>query len=291
MKIIILGASGQLGKSFFKNKLNNMEIIFFSKDDLNLLNYKLLEIKITKHKPDFLINTAAFTNVDEAETNNELAFEINSKSLVHLSQLCDKNDVCLIHFSTEYVFEGNKNESYVEDDDTNPLSIYGKSKLEGEINIKLNTKKYFIFRISWLFSNHYKSFVNKIINKRKSNEIINVVNDQFGKPMYSDELAKIIYDFIINYENNNPKFGIYHISAKGNICSWYEIAKFVAEYAKSKNVKFPKINKISSNQYKALALRPKNSCLNDAKFKIINEFNQINWEKHLANMLEEIFNK
>ena len=105
----------------------------------------------------------------------------------------------------------------------------------------------------------------------------------------NDENA-IIYDFIINYENINPKFGIYHISAKGNICSWYEIAKFVSEYAKSKNIKFPKINKISSNQYKALALRPKNSCLNDTKFKIINEFNQINWKKHLANMLEEIFN-
>ena len=155
MKIIILGASGQLGESFKKNKLNNLEIIFFNKNYLNLLNHKLLETEITKHKPDFLINTAAFTNVDEAEKNYELVFEINSKSLVHLSQLCDKNDVCLIHFSTEYVFDGNKSGSYIEEDNTNPLSIYGKSKLEGEINIKLNTKKYFIFRASWLFSNHH----------------------------------------------------------------------------------------------------------------------------------------
>ena len=291
MKIIVLGAGGQLGKSFVKNKLNNLDIIFFNKDDLNLLNHKLLETEIVKYKPDFLINTAAFTNVDEAENNYELAFEINSKSLVHLSQLCDKNNVCLIHFSTEYVFDGNKRGSYIEEDKTNPLSIYGKSKFEGEINIKLNTEKYFIFRISWLFSNHPKSFINKIINKSKSNEIINVVNDQFGKPMYSDELAKIIYDFIINYNNYNPKFGLYHVSSIGNICTWYEIAKFASEYAKRKNIKFSKINKISSNQNKFFALRPKNSCLNDRKFKIISKFKKINWKKHLVNVLEETLGK
>ena len=167
--VLVLGANGQLGTSLkkYSSKYQNLKCYFYSKKKLNILDKLNLEKVITILKPKYIINTAAYTNVDESESNKNECLKINSKSLIYLSKLCSIKKITIIHFSTDYVYSGKKKSNYKENDYKSPISYYGYSKLEGEKNITKYAKQYFIFRISGLFSNHKNSFINKIIKLNK----------------------------------------------------------------------------------------------------------------------------
>lgn len=266
-KVLILGKNGMLGKkmvSFFqKNK--NYTLYSYNKESLDITNFPNVLNVIKEIKPDILINCTAYTNVDEAENNRELAFLINSESVLNLAEICSKLNIKFVHFSTDYVFSGKNKDGYHEDSkDLKPLNIYGKSKLKGEEYIKEISEKYdleyYIIRTSWLFDDLGKNFVNTILNLSKTKKELNIINDQFGSPTYTLDLIDFTYYLILK----NYSSGIYHFSNLGCI-SWYDFTKKICEI---NNINI-QINPISSDSFKTLVKRPQYSYLIDTKTDFI----------------------
>ncbi|MCF7795630.1 dTDP-4-dehydrorhamnose reductase [Patescibacteria group bacterium] len=261
--IVILGKNGMLGKRMFDFfiKNENYKIFSFSKNELDITDFLKVQNTLKKINPDFLINCTAYTKVDEAENNRELAFLINSKSVLNLAKICSELNTKFVHFSTDYVFSGKNKDGYCENnEDLNPLNIYGKSKLKGEKYIQEISEKsnleYYIIRTSWLFDKIGNNFVNTILKLAKNKKELNIINDQFGSPTYTLDLINFTnYLILKNYSS-----GIYHFSNSGCI-SWYNFAKKICEI---NNINI-KINPVSSNFFKTEAKRPKYSYLIDTK--------------------------
>tara|TARA_B100000989_G_C19530118_1_gene469144 strand:+ start:1842 stop:2711 length:870 start_codon:yes stop_codon:yes gene_type:complete len=285
--IIVLGSEGQLGQSLKKTKHKNTKVVFFNKHNCDITKYKSILRVVEKYKPNFIINAAAFTNLPLAEKYKKKSFLINSQSLKNICKVSKKYNFKLIHISTDYVFDGKKNNKYSENDKTNPLSWYGFTKLEGEKNIIKNCNEYIILRTSGLFSSNKNSFVYKIIKKIKNNENINVVSDQFSFPCYSNDLAKLIWR-IIN-KNKFIKFDqIYNYTGHEKKTNWYNFAnkimKYSRRYCKSKS----RIMPIKSINYKDNVKRPINSCLSNKK---INKsiYLKSNFDKNIRDTVNNIF--
>lgn len=254
MKILITGADGQLGKSL-RARINNelYAVIFTDQDTLDITDPEKLKTIFTEHNFDYCINTAAYTNVDEAESKIDFAMAINSKGAEHLANACLAMDCVLIHISTDFVFDGEKRRAYTEKDDTNPINVYGRSKLAGEKRIREILKKHFIVRTSWLYSEFGKNFLKTMNRLAESAKDINVVDDQWGSPTYAGDLAEFIMMLI---SLDSKSYGTYHYSNDGRI-TWYEFARTVFEF-QSTDVK---VNPISTSEYKTPARRPKFSKL------------------------------
>ena len=281
MKILLTGANGMLAKSVIK-RMQGEDIISTDVEELDITNLDKVLQTVEKERPDYIINCAAYTSVDEAESNYDLAYKINTLGPKNLAIAANRYDLCLIHISTDYVFSGNLelDKVYKEEDMANPETVYGKTKLLGEQEIKANTNKYYIFRTAWLFGDG-KNFVRTMINLGNSKAEINVVKDQYGSPTNADDLADIIYSAI----KNKIPFGIYHATNLG-YANWYEFAKKIFEIL---NIKC-KVNPVSTEEYKKLfgeskAKRPLNSKL--SKEKILKENIKIsNWEDALERYLK-----
>lgn len=258
MKILIIGASGLLGKAVTE-ELKNYEIFTPTSKELDITKREKVEKYVLEKLPNIIINCAAYTNVDKAEVEKEHAYNINCVGTLNLAQICNKFDITLMHISTDYVFDGKKAQyySYKEDDELylNPITMYGITKLQGEKNIINLCEKYYILRTSWLFGDG-KNFIRTIIRLSKENSEINVVNDQFGNPTYTVDLASIINQIIIK----QIPYGIYNATNIGST-SWYELAKKVLTYTKSNCI----VNPISTQNSDRKAVRPKNSRLDVTK--------------------------
>ena len=258
MKIFIIGASGLLGKAVTE-EFKNYEIFTPTSKELDITKREKVEKYVLEKLPNNIINCAAYTNVDKAEEEKEQAYNINCVGTLNLAQICNKYNITLIHISTDYVFDGKKAQyySYKEDDDLylNPRTMYGITKLQGEKNIINLCKKYYILRTSWLFGDG-KNFIRTIIRLSKENSEINVVNDQFGNPTYTVDLARIIKQIIIK----QISYGIYNATNLGST-SWYELAKKVLTYTKSNC----RVNPINTQNSDRKAIRPKNSRLDVTK--------------------------
>lgn len=284
MKILLLGKSGMLGSCFLKNFFSNLdfELYAFSKEDLDVTNTVLLKELFKKISPTFVVNCSAYTAVDDCEINKELAFNINGRAPGEIAKICKELNCCLVHFSTDYVFNGKKAEGYNENDSTDPINIYGESKLIGEDLIKENMDKYYIIRISWLFGENGKNFVDSMINLGKTKDTIDVVSDQIGSPTYTRDLCKAIESFFIlpnmpEFEHNHEyslrtgdleihkklPFGIYHLTNFGQT-SWYDFAKKIFEIMKM-NVS---VKETTSEKFKRPAKRPSFSTLLNTKTDI-----------------------
>jgi dTDP-4-dehydrorhamnose reductase len=267
-KILIFGSSGQLGSIIFKKIISNKNFKSLNKkkfkiDFLNINNLKFfLKIK----KPDLIINCAAFTNVDLAEKKKLEAMKVNATALKTISQYCSVNGTILIHFSTDYVFNSKIKKNFYEKDKPNPINYYGYTKYVGEKYIKKYMKKYFIFRISWVYSKNKNNFYYKIKKKILNSQItkIHVVNDQFGSPLSTNYVADIICKNLKKIANKKIPFGIYHISSK-NYCSWYSFAKYINFKLNKKNKIFP----IDTSDLNLKAKRPNFSILKFSKFKFL----------------------
>ena len=257
MKILITGANGLLGHEL-SSVLKDHSLILLSHSQLDISDIDSVNKKIDSTSPDIIINSAAYTQVDNCETNYDLAFKSNAIGPKNLAIKCKQLDIPLIHISTDYVFEGNENKSpLVEDDKLGPKTIYGKTKLEGEKFVKENCDKYFILRTAWLYGEG-KNFVKTMLNLSEKNKELKVVNDQIGSPTYAKDLANAIKEII---EKKSDKYGIYHVTNKGEV-SWYEFAKKIFEINKIEIKVIP----VTSEEFPRPAPRPHYSVLSNQKW-------------------------
>ena len=282
LNVLITGGDGQLGMTFKSLPSGglNYNFIFTNSKDLDITNHKSIREFILDNKINVIINCAAYTLVDKAEIEPNKADQINHQAVANLAQVAKDLFVKLIHISTDYVFDGNKSSPYVESDSTNPTTVYGKTKLNGEIAIKkINPKDSIIIRTSWLFSCFGKNFVNKMLELAKINKQISVVSDQIGSPTNANDLAKFILKIIPKIKNNNVE--LFHFSNRGS-CSWYEFAKEIFKINNIDKTLIP----VSSDYYPTKSKRPNFSVLSTNKIQNKYKFAIPSWMDALKHNFE-----
>ena len=283
-KILIFGKNGQLSKTFHLAFSENKNILQLSSKEVNFLNPYLIPFIVKDFKPDFIINTSAYTNVNNAEINPEEAFAINSEALKIIAEATKLNKSILIHYSTDYIFDGTKKKKYTPSDIPNPQNIYGKSKLAGEQNILKSGCSFFIFRISWLMSEYGNNFIKTIISKIKKENDLFIVNDQIGSPISSNLVAKITAEIL---SNNNIKYNqIFHLSTKGKV-SWYDIALHISKTIDPTNEN-NKIKAVKSSEYPSKVYRPMNSLFDHSAIENILETNIPFWKDDITPIIKKI---
>jgi dTDP-4-dehydrorhamnose reductase len=261
MRILILGAGGMLGSELTR-VLSDQDLIVADLPEWDITQAENLKLKIEKCQPELIINCAAFTNVEEAESPKKLAFKVNAEGPLFLAEISQELNIPLVHLSTDYVFDGKKKGGYNEDDLTNPVNFYGVSKATGERNIMENCQKYYLVRTSWLFgqnrsgSQTKKNFIEIMLDLAQSQKPFAVVTDQYSKPTYAWDLAQAIKNLIFN----KPPYGIYHLTNEGS-ASWYEYAQEIFHF---KNIHIG-LNKTTAAEFFSKAKRPIDSSLNNNK--------------------------
>ncbi|MBI5182615.1 MAG: dTDP-4-dehydrorhamnose reductase [Nitrospirae bacterium] len=256
-KVLITGANGMLGGSLLGQLKKKYSIKGITKKEADITDLNAITKAIAKVKPDIVIHTAAYTKVDDCESNIKLAYKVNAIGARNVAIACRRIDAALVYISTDYVFDGTKDSPYIEFDAANPLSVYGKTKLAGEEFIKQILNRFYIIRTSWLYGAGGVNFVDTIIKKvntvgAQGNVPLKVVDDQRGSPTYTNDLADKISEII-----KEERYGIYHIT-NSDSCSWFEFAKKIIEYS---NIKGVDVIPIKSNVLNRPAKRPSNSVL------------------------------
>ena len=282
MRILVTGVKGQLGYDVV-NELARRgydDVKGVDYQDFDLTDQAQVEKYIESYKPDAIIHCAAYTAVDKAEEFADDCFKVNVLGTKYISQIAQKLDAKLAYISTDYVFSGEGEEFFEVDDPKSPLSVYGKTKYQGELEAQ-KCKKHFIVRTSWVFGINGKNFVKTMLNLSKERKEFNVVADQIGSPTYTYDLAKLLCDMI-----ETEKYGVYH-GTNEDICSWYHFAKTIFEVAGVKDVV---VNPVTTEQYVTKAKRPKNSrlskaCLDRAGFKRLPS-----WQNALKRYIKELQN-
>lgn len=266
MKILITGVSGQVGHALMR-ELTEHELIGLNRQGCDLTNQDQIRQVIDQHQPDLMINPAAYTKVDQAVDEPELAFQINRDAPRAMAEKAHEYHIPFIHFSTDYVFDGEKSEAYLESDPTHPLGVYGQSKCAGEEAIQEIGGLTYIFRTSWVYSNIGHNFYLTMKKLSQERDELKVVADQFGVPTSSRFIAEQIKFIIPQLNDNNT--GIYHLVPNGS-CSWHEFTK---EIIGQTNPQFnlEHLHAIATHEFPTKTKRPKNSVLNNAKIK--QEFN------------------
>ena len=282
MKILITGINGQVGHALMR-ELNDHELIGLSRQDYDLTNLDQIKQVIDQHQPELIINPAAYTKVDQAEVEPELAFQINRDAPKVMAEKAREYHIPLIHFSTDYVFDGEKKEAYVENDPTHPLGVYGQSKCAGEEAIQEVGGLIYIFRTSWVYSNVGHNFFLTMKKLSHERDELKVVADQLGVPTSNLFIADKIKSIIPQLNQNN--IGIYHLVPDGS-CSWYEFAK---EIIGQTNPQFNLENLLSivTHEYPTKTKRPKNSVLNNAKIKQTFNLECNYWKETLEKVIHE----
>ena len=263
LNILVTGANGQLGSEIKELSSLYLHNFFFTcKDNLDITNAQAIEAFILKNMITAIINCAAYTAVDKAESDQENADKINHQAVKHLATIAKENNIKLIHISTDYVFDGTHHQPYIETHVANPQSVYGKTKLDAENTMKeINPKNSIIIRTSWLYSSYGHNFVKTMLRLGKEKESLGVVYDQIGTPTYAKDLVKVILDIIPRIQNSAVE--IYHYSNEG-VLSWYDFAKEIMKMTKLTC----KVNPIETSQYPTPAKRPHYSLFNKSKIKI-----------------------
>jgi dTDP-4-dehydrorhamnose reductase len=283
MKILITGAKGQLGKKIISVFKGKHELILTGTDNMDVTDISIVKKIIKDNKPDYIIHAAAYTQVDKAEEDVENCRKINSLGTKNVATAAKECAAKIIYISTDFVFDGRKNAPYLETDETNPLSVYGATKLEGEKFIQEICDKYFIIRVSWLFGELPEgglgtNFVEAMLKLAGEKELLNVVNDQVGSPTYTGDLVDVISKII----EMNPQYGIYHFSGTGE-CSWYDFAREIFAQTGTKINLLP----IASEQYPQKVKRPPYSYLDKAKIEKALKIKARPWQEMLAGYLSK----
>ncbi len=283
-KILVTGANGQLGQCLQKisSQFEEFEFIFTDSETLDITNKEEVNDFFWQNALDFCVNAAAYTAVDLAETEVEKAFLVNADGTENLAEACAENNAQFIHVSTDYVFDGENNLAYTEEDFTNPLGVYGASKLAGdELALEVNPCSV-ILRTSWVYSEFGKNFVKTMLNLFATKEELSIVADQFGQPTNANDLAEAIMK-IIKSEKITP--GIFNFSNLGRI-SWFDFAEKIAELSEAKI----KLNAIETSQYPTPAKRPKNSVLDLDKISKTYAVQLKPWEESLEDCVQILQN-
>ena len=292
MKILLTGKDGQVGFALHKKLMSLGEVIASGRHELDLANTDAIKTFIDKNKPDIIINPAAYTEVDKAESEISLAHQINAVAPRVLAEKASELNIPFIHFSSDYVFDGLKNEPYLETDQTNPQSVYGRTKWEGEEAVRQH-KKHIILRTSWVLSSHGQNFLKTILKLSQEKSSLNVVSDQKGTPTSGDVLANVTYKIVktILKNTNFKDFGTYHVASSGDT-DWFHFACFIVDEAIRLGLKTTMTSKdikpISNDLYPTLAKRPMNSRLYTDKITKIFMLELPHWEEEVKKVLKEI---
>jgi dTDP-4-dehydrorhamnose reductase len=258
MKIMIIGSEGMLGHDLVDVLSAEHDISTTTIDTLDITDIDKTIETVKKNSPDVLIHAAAFTDVDGSESNPDLAYKVNAIGTRNVAVACREAGCAMVYICTDYVFDGLKGSSYYEYDQTNPLSVYGKTKHLGEIYIRDLLNKFYIVRTSWLYGFHGPNFITTMLNLAKTNDTISVVNDQIGSPTYTMDLAHAIGDLI-----KKPTYGVYHIT-NSEYCSWYEFAMEIFDIAKIE----VNLKPVTTEEFHSAAPRPKYSVLENYNWKL-----------------------
>ncbi|MBD3842438.1 MAG: dTDP-4-dehydrorhamnose reductase [Campylobacterales bacterium] len=290
MNVLVTGSNGQLGselKELIQHStlnIQNFNYHFTTSDSLDITKHDEVRRYCELNNIKVIINCAAYTAVDKAESEQEIADKVNHQAVKNLATISKEQNIKLIHISTDYVFDGTNFKPYTEDDTTNPQSVYGQSKLDGEKAIlEYNLKNSIIIRTSWVYSSYGANFVKTILRVAKERGALNVVYDQIGSPTYAKDLAKTILDIIPQI--NNQQVEIYNYSNEG-VLSWYDFAKEIVKMAKIEC----KIDPIESFQYPTPAKRPHYSLLNKNKIKSTFDIEIPYWKDSLCDCITKIMN-
>lgn len=279
MKVLVTGVKGQLGYDVV-NELTKrgIEAVGVDIQDMDITDAASVEKVIGEVAPDAVIHCAAYTAVDAAEDNVELCRRVNADGTQNIANVCKKLDCKMIYISTDYVFDGEGTRAWEPDDERHPLNVYGQTKYEGELAVQNTLEKYFIVRISWVFGVNGKNFIKTMLNLGKTHDHLTVVNDQFGSPTYTYDLARLLVDMVLT-----DKYGIYHATNEG-ICNWYEFACEIFRKA-GMNVD---VAPVPVSEYPTKAKRPENSRMSKEKLTE-NGFERLpSWQDALERYLPQI---
>lgn len=256
MKVLVTGVKGQLGYDVVNElEKRGMEAVGVDIQEMDITNAESVNQVIGEAAPDAVIHCAAYTAVDAAEDNVEVCRKVNADGTQNIANMCKKMDIPMIYISTDYVFDGEGERPWQPEDERHPLNVYGQTKYEGELAVQNTLDKYYIVRIAWVFGVNGKNFIKTMLNLGQTRDHLTVVNDQFGSPTYTYDLARLLVDMI-----QTDKYGIYHATNEG-ICTWYEFACEIFKQA-GMNVQ---VDPVTADQYPAKAKRPSNSRMSKDK--------------------------
>ena len=276
--VLITGARGQLGFDLVKElKSHNISFVATDSDDLDITDETRVKDFFSNHDISCVIHSAAFTQVDKAEEEKDLTHKINVLGTENIVNECMKYDIPMVYFSTDYIFGGEGDKPYKVDDKANPLGEYAKSKYEGELLVK-KLKKYYIVRISWVFGINGNNFIKTMLKLSETKKELNVVSDQIGSPTYTVDLSKLVVDMI-----KTDKFGVYHATNEGYV-SWADFARAIFD----KTNKDVVVHDVTTEEYNAKALRPKNSRLDKSKLDREGFHRLPTWQDALDRFIKEL---
>lgn len=285
-KFLITGAHGQVGYCLVQQLQGKHEILAVDRDELDITDESAVKKTVKDFHPNVIINAAAYTAVDRAETEVELSEAINVKGPKYLAKAAKSIDAAILHISTDYVFDGQIECKYKETDITAPQSVYGRTKLEGEKAVAETNDKFIVLRTAWVFGEHGNNFVKTMLRLSKTRDTLSVVADQIGGPTYAADVARVLIhiaeQIIIG---KNIEYGIYNFTGKPYV-TWYDFAKAIFSEAVSQKVlkKAPIVNPITTADYPTPAKRPANSCLDLTKIQQVFDIQPSNWQNALKNI-------
>ena len=289
MKILILGAGGRLGAALLHEYRDKFDVAGFNHTQLDLSDLGAVREKLLKASFDVLINAAGFTKVDLCETQPERAFLINAEAPRVVAEICDEKNARLIHFSTDYVFDGAKREPYTEEDEANPISVYGESKLAGESNVLAVQYQNLVVRVSWVFGPDRPSFIDAMVQQAQKNDEVDAVADKFSTPTYTLDVAAMLPQFF----DGNVSGGILHFANAGQ-CSWREYAQWAVDCChdaglplKAKTIGARKLRDMAS----WIARRPVYSVLSTAKYTSLTGVSPRTWREAVSDYITRFYSK
>jgi dTDP-4-dehydrorhamnose reductase len=283
VKILITGANGQLGLALWRRLSvanSSHDVVALDRSSLDISNESACRAAVAKHAPDVVLNCAAYTAVDRAETQREVAFAINATGAANLAKCCADTGAFLIHFSTDYVFGGKGSRPYAEDDATAPLGVYGASKLAGEQAVQSLTNAFAILRLSWVYSNDGANFYKTMLRLAGERDTLRVVADQFGTPNFTGDLSDAVALMLSRpLDELHTKSGLYHLSAHG-VTTWHEFASEII--ATAPLARRPVVEAITTADFPTPALRPHYSALDSSRFAATFDWTIPDWRSGLA---------
>lgn len=289
MKILVTGSNGQVGTALtgLLNVRDDVELLAVDRDGLDITDQTAVDELVLSFEPDFIINAAAHTAVDKAEEEVELSYAINEQGPKYLAQAANRINATILHISTDYVFAGDKEGIYSEDNETSPQGVYGASKLAGEIAVAKVNAQHIILRTAWVFGEHGNNFVKTMLKLAQDRDVLSIVGDQFGGPTYSGDIAKTLITMvdIIAQNKNKAPFGIYHYSGLPHV-SWFEFAESIFDNVVQQGQlkQAPSLTSITTDQYPTPAKRPANSKLDLRKIKQNFAIEASNWQQAIKNL-------
>jgi dTDP-4-dehydrorhamnose reductase len=288
MKILVLGSKGQLGQCLNDQlAITEHDVVYTSRGQIDIAEFEVTKAQILEISPDIVINATAYTTVDKAEEEHQAADRINHLAVASIAGICDQLDCWLIHVSTDYVFDGNSEVPYKEDNPTNPQGVYGDSKLKGEVAIEASGCKHLIIRTAWVYSEYGNNFLKTMMRLGADRDDLSIVGDQIGCPTYAQDIAKTIVSILSGLDLQGSS-GIYHYCGDES-CSWYEFARAIFLEAEVHGLKTPSsVKSITTAEYPTPAIRPAYSVLDCTKIESVFDVTRSNWRDGIKIVIDRL---